>query len=319
MTHSAVLRGPGFVAPTTHWELERVVDELRQTRAQWRQAHHRNTLEEYAFPSRGALARIVTALATALYPMRLGPSHVRKENEDFYVGLTLDTALTELLQQVRIELTFTSSQSGVRAGDGEQMATGIIQRFAAGLPEVRRLIDLDVDAAYHGDPAAHSVDEVLLCYPGVIALLHYRFAHALFCLGVPLLARAISELAHAETGIDIHPGAHIAGSFFIDHGTGVVIGETAIIGEHVRIYQAVTLGAKSFPRDGSGRLKKGAPRHPIIEDHVVIYAGATLLGRITIGRGSTIGGNVWLTHSVPPNSHVTQANTQQEHNDGSGI
>src|SRR5690606_2140091 len=167
-------------------------------------------------------------------------------------------------------------------------------------------------AAYEGDPAAHSVDEVLVGYPGIMAITYYRLAHELHLLGVPLIARMISEIAHSSTGIEIHPGARIGGSFFIDHGTGVVIGETAIIGRNVRLYQAVTLGAKRFPVDEHGALVKGIPRHPIVEDDVVIYAGATILGRITIGRGSTIGGNVWLTRSVPPGSHITQAQIRNE-------
>ncbi|MCY1292537.1 Serine acetyltransferase [compost metagenome] len=153
---------------------------------------------------------------------------------------------------------------------------------------------------------------MLLCYPGVLAVIHHRLAHHLYRAGLPLLARISSELAHSATGIDIHPGAQIGHSFFIDHGTGVVIGETAIIGNHVRIYQAVTLGAKRFAADESGQLLKGQARHPIVEDDVVIYAGATILGRITIGKGSVIGGNVWLTRSVPPGSNVSQANAQQQ-------
>jgi serine O-acetyltransferase len=142
--------------------------------------------------------------------------------------------------------------------------------------------------------------------------MHHRLAHILYQLGAPLVARMISELAHSATGIDIHPGAQIAESFFIDHGTGVVIGETAIIGRYVRVYQAVTLGAKRFQKDDNGLLVKGNARHPIVEDNVVIYAGATILGRITIGQGSTIGGNVWLTHSVPPGSNISQASTRSE-------
>jgi serine O-acetyltransferase len=153
---------------------------------------------------------------------------------------------------------------------------------------------------------------VLLCYPGVHAMIHHRLAHRLYGLGVPLLARVVAELAHAQTGIDIHPGARIGPSFFIDHGTGVVIGETAEIGSSVRLYQAVTLGAKRFEVDADGHLAKGGRRHPVVEDDVVIYAGATILGRVTIGRGSTIGGNVWLTRDVPPGSHVTQAQTRED-------
>ena len=172
---------------------------------------------------------------------------------------------------------------------------------------MHNLLDTDIKSAYEGDPAARSVDEVLVCYPGTQAIIHYRIAHVLHELGLPLIARMITELAHSATGIDIHPGAVIGESFFIDHGTGVVIGETAIIGKHVRIYQAVTLGAKRFPTDEHGNPLKGNARHPIVEDDVVIYAGATILGRITIGRGSAIGGNVWLTRSVPAGSNITQA------------
>jgi serine O-acetyltransferase len=190
-----------------------------------------------------------------------------------------------------------------------QDAAELARRFLLTLPQVRLLLDSDVLAAYQGDPAARSVDEVLLCYPGLRALISHRLAHELYKLGLPLISRVIAELAHAETGIDIHPGATIGSGCFIDHGTGVVIGETAVIGERVRIYQNVTLGAKSFPTDGDGNLVKGQPRHPIVEDEVVIYAGATVLGRVTIGRGAVIGGNVWLTRSVAPGALVTQADS----------
>jgi serine O-acetyltransferase len=155
------------------------------------------------------------------------------------------------------------------------------------------------------------VDEVVLSYPGVLALIHHRIAHALYGLELPLLARMVAELAHGQTGIDIHPGARIGEGCFIDHGTGVVIGETAVIGRNVRVYQAVTLGAKRFPRDAQGHLEKGWPRHPIVEDDVVIYAGATILGRVTIGRGAVIGGNVWVTEDVPARAHVSQASPRQ--------
>ena len=182
-----------------------------------------------------------------------------------------------------------------------------MRAFGAALPDIRRLLDTDVLAAYQGDPAAHSVDEVLLCYPGVLAMVHHRLAHRLYTLDLPLLARIVAELAHGQTGIDIHPGAQIGPSFFIDHGTGVVIGETAVIGQRVRVYQAVTLGAKRFPTDAEGKLQKGLPRHPLVEDDVVIYAGATILGRVTLGQGATIGGNVWITDDVPAGASVTQA------------
>ena len=296
------------------WPLEQVVAELRTARAQWRAAQHRQAEPgSRELPSRDILTDITHALRAALFPLRLGPPDLRPAGEDFYVGHTLDRALNALLGQVRLELHFVlRHKSGNLDAQIDHKARGIVREFAIRLPQIRRLLDSDVESAYLGDPAARSVDEILLCYPGIVAIMHHRLAHALYRLGVPLLARIVAELAHAETGIDIHPGAQIGRGFFIDHGTGVVIGETAVIGERVRLYQAVTLGARRFETDDSGALRKGGPRHPVVEDDVVIYAGATLLGRITIGRGSSIGGNVWLTRSVPPGSAITQAGLQQE-------
>ena len=194
----------------------------------------------------------------------------------------------------------------------DERALQATRAFAEALPDIRRLLDSDVQAACEGDPAARSVDEVLLCYPGILAMIHHRLAHRLYGLGLVLLARIVAELAHAQTGIDIHPGARIGPGFFIDHGTGVVIGETAVIGQRVRLYQAVTLGARSFPADEHGQLRKGLPRHPVVEDDVVIYAGATILGRVTLGRGAVIGGNVWVTRDVPAGAHVTQAHAHEQ-------
>lgn len=257
-------------------------------------------------PSRPVLAEVVSGLAAALYPHRLGRPDLCSENIDHYVGYTLDLALSALHQQVRRELMFRSGNPQLCLDDSER-AIAVIRRFSESLPRVRELIDTDVTAAYQGDPAASSKDEVLICYPGIWAMIHHRLAHLLYREGITLTARVMAELAHSATGIDIHPGAQIGDHFFIDHGTGVVIGETAIIGRHVRLYQAVTLGAKRFSQAEDGSLVKGEPRHPILEDEVVIYAGATVLGRVTIGRGSVIGGNVWLTRSVPAGSMVSQA------------
>lgn len=298
-------------AAASGWKLEGIVRDLRAARREWRMQHGRaREPGGRELPSRQIMGEIVEALAGALFPMRLGPPDLRQESEDFYVGHTLDAALNALLQQASLELGH-AARPGVRPSQEiERQAWRIVQDFALALPALRSLLDSDVMAAYRGDPAARSVDEVLLCYPGIIAVIHHRIAHQLYNAGLPLLARIIAELAHSATGIDIHPGARIGSSFFIDHGTGVVIGETAVIGERVRIYQAVTLGAKRFESDENGQLLKGQPRHPIVEDDVVIYAGATILGRITIGAGSTIGGNVWLTHSVPAGSNVSQANAQ---------
>ncbi|WP_089169823.1 serine O-acetyltransferase EpsC [Azotobacter chroococcum] len=296
-----------------NWQLEQIVEELRTARDDWRKRCGRaRELGGRELPSRQTVAEILAALCGALFPMRLGPSELREESEDFYVGHTLDSALNALLGQVRLELHYVARQCGQREPDLEARAVQIVREFGAALPELRRLLDSDVIAAYQGDPAARSLDEVLLCYPGVQAVIHHRLAHRLYRAGVPLLARIAAEIAHSASGIDIHPGAQIGHSFFIDHGSGVVIGETAVIGNRVRIYQAVTLGAKRFTVDESGQLLKGQARHPIVEDDVVIYAGATILGRITIGKGSTIGGNVWLTRSVPPGSNVTQATLQHQ-------
>lgn len=295
------------------WGVKGIVAELHAARDRWRAAQQRSL--EFAvreFPSREALKEIAESLCGALFPMRLGPPDLHQEGEDYYVGHTLDTALNALFQQVELELGYNRRLQCEEKNDVEAQAAEIVKAFAQQLPALRGLLDADVEAAYQGDPAARSVDEVLLCYPGILAVIHYRLAHSLYTLGVPLVARILSEIAHSATGIDIHPGARIGPGFFIDHGTGVVIGETTVIGRNVRLYQAVTLGAKRFTQDESGALEKGAPRHPILEDEVVVYAGATILGRITIGRGSSIGGNVWLTRSVPTGSHVSQASLQHE-------
>ncbi|QAU33948.1 serine O-acetyltransferase EpsC [Janthinobacterium sp. 17J80-10] len=299
--------------PVPYFEIDQVVSELAAARHSWREAHHRSTEPGgRELPSRDALSKIVADLRGALFPMRLGPPELRQESEDFYVGHTLDSVLHSLLAQVRLELSYAARYQPCVEAPADDPAVRIVREFSRALPEIRVLLDSDVIAAYEGDPAARSVDEVLLCYPGILAMIHHRIAHQLHLLGVPLLARIVAEIAHGHTGIDIHPGARIGAGFFIDHGTGVVIGETATIGSRVRIYQAVTLGAKRFPTDTEGKLQKGLPRHPVVEDDVVIYAGATVLGRVTLGRGATIGGNVWVTSDVAPGSHVTQASLRLE-------
>lgn len=292
-----------------YWDIERIVQALGEARQAWRTANP-NQAEHggEGFPSRGDLSKILEALCGVLFPLRLGPDFVRLHNEDIFVANTLQTALHRLYGQIRLELFYAIADAPKTEIDAT--AASIIQRFADQLPALRRLLDTDVDAAFRGDPAARSVDEVLICYPSLLAIIHHRLAHALHLLGAPLVARIIAEIAHGKTGIDIHPGAQIGGSFFIDHGTGVVIGATAIVGERVRLYQGVTLGARSFPADELGTLLKNQPRHPIVEDDVVIYAGATILGSVTIGQGAKIGGNVWLTNSVPAGSRVTQARAQ---------
>jgi len=311
-----------FPSPAEGGELplDEVVAQLRQARLDWRASQQRpREAGGRELPSAEALAAIVEGLRGALFPMRLGPPDLRQDGEDFFVGHSLHTQLQALQGQILLELRHAArQQQSLAAAELEAetatQAAALTRRFALSLADIRRLLDRDVQAAFEGDPAARSVDEVLLCYPGIAAMIHHRLAHQLYRLGVPLLARMVAELSHAQTGIDIHPGAQIGAGLFIDHGTGVVIGETAVIGERVRIYQAVTLGARSFPVDGEGHVQKGLPRHPIVEDEVVIYAGATILGRITLGRGATIGGNVWVTRSVAPGSHVSQASSQASPN-----
>jgi serine O-acetyltransferase len=294
-----------------YWDIAGITADLAVASADWRAAHRRHAEHGAAgFPSRAVLEKIVGALCGALFPLRLGPSFVRAHNEAAFVAETLQTALGRLYGQIRRELLYSMAEA--TPDEVERVAARIIGGFAADLPGLRRILDEDVEAAYRGDPAARSVDEVLLCYPSVVAIIHHRLAHRLYELGAPIVARIVAEIAHSATGIDIHPGATIGRSFFIDHGSGVVIGETTIIGERVRLYQAVTLGARSFPSDGVGSLKKGLLRHPIVEDDVVIYAGATILGRVTIGRGAVIGGNVWLTESVPADSIIHAASAERE-------
>jgi len=292
-------------------DVENIVAELRALRMASLQSRNRGHDKPPKLPSRKILMGVAEGLSAALFPNRLGSSEFADEGIDYYVGHTLNMTLRELMVQIQHELHYNSGLEILSNEDREQ-SVAITQAFAKRLPEVRSLLESDIIAAYEGDPAARNVDEVLVCYPGIMAITHYRLAHVLHGLGAPLIARMFSEIAHSVTGIEIHPGAQIGGRFFIDHGTGVVIGETAIIGQNVRLYQAVTLGAKRFPVDENGALVKGNLRHPIVEDDVVIYAGATILGRITIGRGSTIGGNVWLTRSVPPGSNISQAQMRQE-------
>jgi len=300
-------RLPSVEPESAGWNLDEVVAALRLSRDVTHNIRHRGRLRPP--PSREAIIEALTGFAAALFPAHYGQSGLTSETIDYFVGATLNTALTTLAEQVKRSLPFTLHED--RSEDELQRdAQSITQAFAGELPSIRGLLVSDIQAAYHGDPAATGHSEILLVYPGLTAVIHYRIAHALHQLGATFLARLITDIAHSRTGIDIHPGAQIGGSFFIDHGTGVVIGETTVIGERVRLYQAVTLGARSFPADEQGALIKGNPRHPIIEDDVVIYAGATVLGRLTIGRGSSIGGNVWLTHDVPPDSTITQAHSR---------
>ncbi len=272
-------------------------------------------------PSRDVVIDIVEALRTVLFPGYFGTSELTADSTAFHLGSTLDRVQRSLQEQIRRGLCFACDNRSVETrAECDARAESITRQFLARLPEIRRILATDVQAAYEGDPAATCPGETIFCYPGVLAITNYRLAHALHTLGVPLIPRIITEHAHSVTGIDIHPGAIIGESFFIDHGTGVVIGETSTIGKRVRLYQGVTLGAKSFPLDKDGNPIKGIKRHPDVEDDVIIYSEATILGPVVIGRSSVIGGNVWLVRNVPPGSRVTQAQVRQDaFENGAGI
>jgi len=265
-----------------------------------------------SLPSKNAVAALTQDLLQLVFPGFIADGELNSRN------LKKQTFAQVSDLQARLEREIAKSlESRPLAG---ATALSLTLDFLRQLPDLRCVIQTDVDAAFQGDPAALDHEEVVLAYPGIEAVAVYRLAHVLHGKGVGYLPRMMTEWAHSRTGIDIHPGAEIGSHFFIDHGTGVVIGETCVIGDRVRIYQGVTLGAKSFPTDDEGLPIKGLPRHPIVEDDVIVYAGATLLGRITIGRGSSIGGNVWLTHSVAPGTRVSQAQPRHELFDGgSGI
>jgi serine O-acetyltransferase len=286
--------------PTPSPDLHAVVEALAEAST----ALTEMPLGRREFPSRTALAALVEELRALLFPGYFGAAELTADTLRYHLGARLDRVVHGLAEQIQRGLM----ASDPLCGACPDRALALARAFLARLPEVRRLLATDIQAGFEGDPAATSPDEVLFSYPGFLAVTSQRLAHELLKLGVPLLPRMITEHAHSLTGIDIHPGAQIGERFFIDHGTGVVIGETCVIGRNVRLYQGVTLGAKSFPLDEQGNPVKGIPRHPVVEDDVIVYSNATVLGRITLGKGSAIGGNVWLTRSVPPGSVITQAN-----------
>ncbi|WP_242183014.1 serine O-acetyltransferase EpsC [Sphingomonas sp. CARO-RG-8B-R24-01] len=293
--------------PTAPPSIDDAVADLRTARAGWR-ARQEEARDVASFPSRTGLEQVVALLSSALYPRRLGHFRGSAVEEDAFVAGKLRAALTALEREIAAEIGYWQHEAGPFEPD--QAAT-IARLFAATLGDIRRRVDSDVEAAFLGDPAARSVDEILVCYPGAIASLYHRIAHELHNLGAPIVARVLSEMANERTGIDIHPGATIGESFFIDHGTGVVIGETAIVGARVRLYQHVTLGARSPAGLTRDDVRERHARHPILGDDVVVYAGTTILGRVTIGARSTIGGNVWLLSDVPEDSVLVQPEAVQ--------
>lgn len=272
-------------------------------------------------PSIEKLNKIIHLIREILFPGYFGHTSLRPDATRHYMGVYIDELHELLNEEILAGLCFEcTEEKKERVTENAFRAEKMAVDFIEFLPEIRRKLVNDVKATFLGDPAAISHGEVIFSYPAIRAVTNYRVAHHLHELEVPLIPRFISEMAHSETGIDIHPKAKIGESFTIDHGTGIVIGSTCIIGNNVKIYQGVTLGAKSFPLDKDGNPIKGIPRHPIVEDNVIIYAGATILGRITIGSNSIIGGNVWITRDIEPNSRIVQSKPNDRFfTDGAGI
>ena len=252
-------------------------------------------------PSGKVLHEIIELCRAILFPGFYGKSTVNHHTITYHIGVNIERLYNLLTEQIHAGLCFDAKETGDCACDTKrEKAIDLAGQFISRLPALREVLATDVEAAYNGDPAAESYGEIISCYPIIKALSNYRIAHELLLLGVPLIPRIITEMAHSETGIDIHPAARIGHHFTIDHGTGVVIGATCIIGNHVKLYQGVTLGAKSFPLDDDGHPIKGIPRH------VIVYSNATILGRITVGRGATVGGNIWVTEDVPAGARLVQ-------------
>ena len=283
-------------------KLPEIIREVTRTYEDIQLPHH---LEETPLPSEEAIVSILSKLRSVLFPGYFGREYVSKTSVDFYVGELLYEVYESLSNEVYKAFRHGCQHSAL--GNCEECQEGaeeVSLKFMRTIPGLRKLLALDVEAAMDGDPAAKSYDEIIFSYPGMTAITIYRVAHELQRVKVPLIPRIMTEYAHRETGIDIHPGARIGQRFFIDHGTGVVIGETTEIGNNVKIYQGVTLGALSFPKDGASSMR-GKKRHPTLEDNVVIYSGATILGGSTvIGQDSVIGGNVWIVDTVPERSKV---------------
>ena len=263
--------------------------------------------DEEALPSGEVLKEIIDLCRAILFPGYYGNARISKQTIRFHTGVNVGTLHTLLSKQIYAGLCFADTAC-VSCPEEKILteAEKLSEAFIRTLPEMRALLATDAEAAFNGDPAAQNINEVIFCYPGFRAVCNYRIAHQLYRLGVPFIPRMITEMAHSETGIDIHPGAEIGHYFSIDHGTGTVIGETSVIGNHVRIFQGVSLAGEKLPPDENGNAKRGVPRHPVLGDHVTVYSNATLLGRIRIGEGATICGNVWITEDVPAGATVSQ-------------
>lgn len=293
-------------------QFQQIVDELSDCTDMEKKGFFHEYRDSDPIPSSKIVEEIIELCRTIFFPGYYGKSSISHTTLKYNMGVNVERLYQLLLKQIAAGLCFGNAEvKDLPIHELYSQAEYICGKIISLLPEIRSQLETDVIAAYDGDPAAVSLGEVISCYPTIKALTNYRVAHELYRMNVPLIPRIITEMAHSETGIDIHPGAQIGRYFTIDHGTGVVIGATCIIGEHVKLYQGVTLGAKSFPLDEEGNPIKGIPRHPIIEDNVIVYSNATILGRITIGKGATIGGNVWVTEDVPAGSRIIQYNNRK--------
>jgi serine O-acetyltransferase len=263
--------------------------------------------DEEALPSGEVLEEIIDLCRAILFPGYYGNARISTQTIRFHTGVNIEKLHELLSRQIYAGLCLADTSCTSCAEEQIlSQAKKLSEAFISTLPEMRCLLATDAEAAYNGDPAAQNINEVIFCYPGFRAIGNYRIAHQLYKLGVPFIPRMITEMAHSETGIDIHPGAQIGHYFSIDHGTGTVIGETSVIGNNVRIFQGVSLAGEKLPPDENGNAIRGIPRHPILEDNVTVYSNATLLGKIRVGKGATICGNVWITGDVPPGAVITQ-------------
>ncbi|MBB1530245.1 MAG: serine acetyltransferase [Prevotella sp.] len=292
-----------MIAPKMTLTLTETIDRLADPQSLQGLFHQHR--DGNPLPSSKRLEEIINLSRSILFPGYFGKSQVNIDTIQYQIGVNVEKLHRLLSEQILAGLCFSCGETknihcNECKAEAEQITTQLIAKF----PELRRVLGTDVTAAFNGDPAAKSTAEIISCYPVIKTLTNYRIAHELFVMGVPLIPRMMMEMAHSETGIDIHPGATIGSYFTIDHGTGVVIGETCVIGNNVKLYQGVTLGAKSFPLDEEGNPIKGIPRHPIIEDNVVIYANATVLGRITIGDHCVVGANTWVLQDMKPGEAI---------------
>ncbi len=301
-------------AKTLNRLMEQTVSELSEN-SSLRGLFHKHKDGE-PLPSGNVLSEIVDLCRAIIFPGFYGNSTLSSQTLPYHMGMNVERLYTLLSQQIQAGLCFCKDEDDECNGERNCMAAKaqeLAAEFISRLPQLRSILATDVEATYNGDPAAESYGEIISCYPVIKAVTNYRIAHELLILGVPLIPRIITEMAHSETGIDIHPGATIGSHFTIDHGTGVVIGATCIIGNNVKLYQGVTLGAKSFPLDENGNPIKGVPRHPILEDDVIVYSNATILGRITLAKGTIVGGNLWVTESTQPGEQLVQAKKRKSH------